>query len=548
MKLPTDAANAHLRWSIYVLLIAASTGVMLARVMSVKANHGRTPFQSANDRSRWATMRALVDQGTYEIDDVVYQTRDGRILRDEEGIPLRNRDWHTIDMVRHTNRDGVMRSYSSKPTLLPTLLAGVYWVVQKATGNTRVEDDPFYIGRIVLVLVNVLPLVGYFWLMALLIERYGDGDWGRIFAMTLVTFGTFVTTFAVTINNHLPATIAATIAVFAALRICLESDHRWWWFALAGFMGAFTAANELPALSFFLLLGAVLLWRNPVKTLFVGTPAAAIVAIAALATNYIAHDSWKPPYAHRSDGPVLSTITTHVDEVADELDAGRIPHDLRQRIAIGNMMLPVSDEAKIIVEQPGERWRFSDDDEALRYAIVRVGERIEIRHWDRWYVFDGAYWRSGKETKIDLGEPSAWNYAFQCTFGHHGVFSLTPVWLLSIAGLAMLLVGGVRRWQFVAAFVLIISVVVLGFYLSRPQLDRTYGGFTTGLRWMFWFAPMWVLMLLPAVDWLEKSKLGQGIAIALLVLSVFSAFYGSSNPWTHPWIYDYWAHLQWIEP
>ena len=259
MKSLADTTNASLRWSIYVLLIAASTGVMFARVMSVTAKHGRTPFQSANDRSRWATMRALVDYGTYEIDDVIYETRNGQIRRDADGIPVRNRDWHTIDMVRHTNRDGVMRSYSSKPTLLPTLLAGVYWVVQQATGGTRVEDDPFYIGRIVLVLVNVLPLVGYFWLMALLIERYGTGDWSRIFAMTIVTFGTFITTFAVTINNHLPATVAATIAVYAALRICLENDNRWYWFALAGFMGAFTAANELPALSFFLLLGAVLL-------------------------------------------------------------------------------------------------------------------------------------------------------------------------------------------------------------------------------------------------------------------------------------------------
>jgi hypothetical protein len=451
-------------------------------------------------------------------------------------------------MVRHTNRDGVMRSYSSKPTLLPTLLAGVYWAVQQATGGTRVEEDPFYIGRIVLVLVNVLPLVGYFWLMALLVERYGTGDWSRIFAMTIVTFGTFITTFAVTINNHLPATVAATIAVYAALRICLENDNRWYWFALAGFMGAFTAANELPALSFFLLLGAVQLWRNPAKTLLVGVPAAAIVAVAAFATNVIAHDSWKPPYAHRKDGAQLATLGA---KIADELDAKRIPAELREQLAAESLKITPSPKAKIVVETPGERWMYSDNDESTRFAIVRDDDdprTLRLHAWDRWYVFEGAYWRSGKETKIDQGEPSALNYAFQCTFGHHGIFSLTPVWLLSIAGLVMLLIGGVRRWQLIAGFVLILTLVVFGFYLSRGQIDRTYGGFTCGLRWMFWFAPMWVLMLLPAAQWLSKTKWGRGVAITMLVISVFSAFYASGNPWTHPWIYDYWAHLQWIEP
>ena len=65
------------------------------------------PFLSANDRSRWCTIRALVEHGTYEIDAITAQPR-----------------WDTIDKVRHRNRDGQQRFYSSKPPLLPTLKSG----------------------------------------------------------------------------------------------------------------------------------------------------------------------------------------------------------------------------------------------------------------------------------------------------------------------------------------------------------------------------------------------------------------------------------------
>ena len=39
---------------------------------------------------------------------------------------------------------------------------------------------------------------------------------------------------------------------------------------------------------------------------------------------------------------------------------------------------------------------------------------------------------------IDQGEPSRALYAFHVLIGHHGILSLTPVWLLSAVGLAML--------------------------------------------------------------------------------------------------------------
>ena len=72
------------------------------------------------------------------------------------------------------------------------------------------------------------------------------------------------------------------------------------YFALAGFAAAFTAADELPALSFLAALGLLLLLRAPRQTLLAFTPAALVVVAAFFATNYLAHDSLRPPYMHRS--------------------------------------------------------------------------------------------------------------------------------------------------------------------------------------------------------------------------------------------------------
>src|SRR5215470_9579614 len=101
--------DARMRWSMYALMIVVATGMMLAQVARVRSPDAKspTPFQSGNDRSRWATIRALGDDGTYAIEHVIFDARGNRV-----------RGWYTIDLVRHRGPDGVEHYYSSKPTLL----------------------------------------------------------------------------------------------------------------------------------------------------------------------------------------------------------------------------------------------------------------------------------------------------------------------------------------------------------------------------------------------------------------------------------------------
>ena len=104
--------------------------------------------------------------------------------------------------MRHRGPDGREHYYSSKPTLLTTLLAGEYWLVKKLTGATLAEQ-PHYVARLMLVLTNVLPLAAALVLLARLIDRLAQPIGRAFWPLPPRALRTFMTTFAVTLNNHL---------------------------------------------------------------------------------------------------------------------------------------------------------------------------------------------------------------------------------------------------------------------------------------------------------------------------------------------------------
>jgi hypothetical protein len=99
----------------------------------------------------------------------------------------------------------------------------------------------------------------------------------------------------------------------------------------------------------------------------------------------------------------------------------------------------------------------------------------------------------------------------------------------------------------IALGIAVLTIVCLVFYLAlRPLEDRNYGGMTSGFRWMFWFAPLWLWAMLPAVDRFSASRAGRWLCLVMLAASVLSASYPTWNPWTHPWIYQGMEALGWI--
>ena len=191
------------------------------------------------------------------------------------------------------------------------------------------------------------------------------------------------------------------------------------------------------------------------------------------------------------------------------------------------------------------------------------------------YVYKGvpSYWMN--PSPQDVGESSALVYLFHCTFGHHGIFSLSPIFLLTIAVWAKLV------WQFLLAVVefarsrfstrsvnpgqlsdsgdrqdsvahssrlmspqplrligvmsLVLTIAVLAFYLGRTQ-SYNYGGNTSGLRWAFWLIPLWLLAFVPALDEWGDRRWFRIASAVLLMASVSSTTFPHTNPWQQPWI------------
>jgi len=423
------------------------------------------PFLSGNDRSRWCTVRALVEHGTYAIDQVIQEP-----------------GWDTIDMVKHDDQGRAAypadqgKLYSSKPPLFATLMAAEYWVIHKVTGTT-LGTHPYEIGRFMLITINVVAMAVFLVCLAGAAERFGTTDFGRVFMVAAGAFGTLLTTFVIAINNHLIAAASVMACVAACLPIWYDERREWWRFALVGFLAAFTAANELPALAFLGLLGLAFLVRWPRETLMFGTPAAVLVAAAYFGANFAAHGTWVIPYGQRAA-----------------------------------------------------------DNNWYDYKYLREGRERE------------SYW-SKRETraKIDQGEDDPKIYALHALVGHHGIFSLTPIWLLTIPGVVLLAredFGG-RRW--LAAFIAALSIIGIAFFLTLPANDRNYGGSTSGFRWVFWLAPLWLIGLLPTTDWCAETRARRILACVLLALSAISVSYPTWNPWTHPWLMNFMAYLGWVE-
>ncbi len=473
--LDTQESNGRFDCRIIGLLVVISMSVTFARIAHVTSADKRTPFLSANDRSRWCNVQSLLNDGTCKIDRVIQR-----------------KGWDSIDKVSHRGRDGQQHYYSSKPPWFAFGLAWQTWAVQKITGK-KLAKAPFYVGRTVIALTNGFLLLGFFAVITRAVQHWSHSDAGGAYVMAVATFGTFLTTFAISINNHLPAATATAVAVYLLLRIWYrDAPRRWmadaieqdddevahgycrepWRFGLCGLSAALAAICELPALSLLVAVMIGLACVSLKKTvLWAVLP---VIAVAALffATNLAAHDSWLPPYAHRA---------------------------------------------------AGQDWQSGN-----------------------WYQYPGSYWLPDAKQGFDRGEDSVATYAFHVLIGHHGVFSLTPVWLLSLVGTALWVTGDRRRWALAAA-VVGLTLVCTAFYVGfRPVEDRNYGGSCSGFRWLFWLIPIWLVALIPAADVFCRQRFGRIVAYGLLAVSVFSASYPLLNCWTHPWLWAYWKNLGWL--
>lgn len=480
------------------VLIVAALGVALGRLAAAERiyepgmeakrggksvflagkNPTPTPMFGSNDRSRWATVRALVEDGTFVIG---LRSRPDAALAalfaaatpleavtihavrlNDRGIIFTD-GWQSVDKVLHPETG---EFYSSKPPLLSTLMAGAYYPLHHGLGLSF-ENDTFLLVRLLVGLLNLLPLPLYLWLLHRVGERYSTQPWTAMFLVTAGAFGTLVSPFFITFSNHVPAVYAALFLLVTLLKIDRDGASAGAaWYVLAGLLAGFMAVNELPALAFAGMAFLILARVSVGKAVFAYLPMMLLPLLAQVGLTYLVLGRIVPVYAETSS---------------------------------------------VWYQYEGSHWLPKPTSSGIDYAYL-------------------------KEDK--------YAYAFHLLVGHHGFFSLTPILLLGLVGLLMGLKPPTNRpssegptalpW-WLAPAVLVVSVVVIGFYLYK---SNNYGGVTNGARWLMWLVPLWLVAMLPAVDRLARWRWGRGLALLLLLLSALSASYYDWSPWRHPWIYN----------
>ena len=177
------------------------------------------------------------------------------------------------------------------------------------------------------------------------------------------------------------------------------------------------------------------------------------------------------------------------------------------------------------------------------------------------WTVDGqhSYWLNPQG--IDKGGDSMPVYLVHCLVGHHGIFSLSPIFLAGLLSVSRRVRRSESPLLGLAGWTGFLSVVVLGFYLTRTQ-NYNYGGVTCALRWSLWLVPLWLLALVPPLDAFGDLQQRQprlrmlAICWALLALSVISAvlplihtwreYPGAPNPFQAPWLYRLMEDWGWI--
>ena len=427
-RLPIPSRQSLFRRPSVAVLLAIAAGLHVAALVRAE------PLQSANDRSRWATVWSLAERGTFRIDAID-----------------RLSGWSTIDKVQV---DGHL--YSSKPALLTVMTAGIYAALRSVTGWSIIEETAL-VTQTILGLINLIPWLLAWLAVAAMARKYARTRFTRVFVVGTAAFGTFLSTYSVTFNNHTIAAVSLLFALFFATRIVIDGSRRPLDFLLCGLTSAFVTTNELPAALFGLAIFGLLAWHDWRRTFFLFVPAALIPIGAFFVTTWLQTGSWKPFY--------LSYGTE-------------------------------------------------------TYIFIRDGLP--------------SYWANPRGIDRNLDSPPV--YLFHCIFGHHGILSLSPVFLLTLAGWCMMRRSPNAILRPFNMMGLVLTITIVTFYMTRTE-NYNYGGNTVALRWAMWLIPFWILGLIPILDALAQRRWFRIIAVVLLGISTFSAWEAFANPWRPSWLF-----------
>jgi hypothetical protein len=450
--------------------------------------------QSPNDAARWDTIWSLAEWDTYQIFDTKAEAEKWK----------KPEQYETIDKVARTfDEDGkpVQQMYSSKPPLLPTVAAyivkGMRLVGPPITKDVRgkpMEGTSYRYFKPTLMILNLIPFLIFLVLYKNHLDRTCTTDFSWFVCLIVAAFGSLTTGYLSTLNNHTMAACFAGITLLLLWPIWHEHDRREGWrLALAGLCAGWTAANELPAAAFAVVALLLSLRKAFLSTIVFFLPPLVLVVWAFFYTNHQSFGSYVPAYLQpemydyegsywRSDKKSAIDALSTPNEKGEFVEGPRVGQEYAQKIK----------------------------------ALVKPPKEGEVEKPSGFFV-----------------SPI---YLLHMTFGHHGVFSMTPIWIFAFFGLLGGL-GAERGWEKLSAFMLLMVVLVtFGFYWA-VNTERNYGGFCHGMRWLLWLSPIWLMYLPNVLDRIAHIGFFRFVVWLTVLISVFSVADTWANPWTYSWIH-----------
>lgn len=397
------------------------------------------PIIGMNDASRWSTAWAMsIGQG-YVIDGSPYETCD-KVFRDGH-------------------------FYSSKPALMPTVV-GLLTKAFTLNGHWSFQYYERYFVRVILLILNVLPLGILLILYDRMLERWKLSASVRLFCLTAAALGTYVTAYSTTLNNHTQAAWAVFFSVYCLMRILETPNAAAGWYAACGLLASWAAVNENPAIAYVVILAGILLWKRARPTLAYFLPMIGLMLVAYFYTTYQATGRFYP------------------------------------------------------------------------YSL----------NYDRetYYTYPGSVWPQPRG--IDAQAEPKWWYAFNLILGHHGLLSLTPIFLLSVWGMIRHRDAFTNAHRLVnnLGLVLLVSITVLYIFATS-----NYGGGCQGPRWLLWLTPFLLISMPQVVQKHFHSRAFRTFAYLALFVSLYSISYALvKGPWgdaRDSWLHWVFRYMHWIE-
>jgi hypothetical protein len=253
---------------------------------------------SDNERSRLATIEAIVEKHTLAVDGPLY-------FQPRSSIS--------------TDASGSQRHYSSQPPVMSALLAGPYWLMHKS--GLSFESNAALATYLLTLVGATLPVAG----AAGLVYRMGRlFELRRPWRMTLAiaaVFASGLVSYATVLNSHAPAAffVLAACGSFFHAGLTKQVVRSYAWLGLAGLCAALAATIDLAAVVYLvLLIGIIPAMRWPLTSRLSG-----VIWYVAGAVGPILLHAWltvpitgdiRPGFLHPELDPSVGRVVVDPDD------------------------------------------------------------------------------------------------------------------------------------------------------------------------------------------------------------------------------------------